>query len=601
MSDDIRTREEIPAEDTWDLENIFSKVDDWEKTFAEADGMFAKLSSYAGTLSGGPATLLEFLKFSEDVNLKVMHVLMYAFLKFSTNTMDQDTNILRARAQGLVARSGAASAWFEPELMDIGFETLHKWADENEELGEYRHMLDRLEKESPHVRSAEVEELLSIVQDTFATASGTHGILVNADMKIQPAIDSDGKKHEVAHANLIKLMSSTDRELRRTAWESYADAHLAFKNTQANTIAAGVKQNIFMANARKYKSAAEAALESTYVPMEVLTNLIDTFKKNLPTWHKYWDVRKRGLGLDQFHIYDTRAALTENMPHLEFDQAFEWIYEGMKPLGEEYVEVMRKGVLEQRWVDRYPNKGKRYGAFSWGFRGTHPFIMMNHNNDIFGLSTLAHELGHSMHSYFTRKSQPPAYHGYGLFAAEVASNFNQAMVRDYLLKTQTDRDLQIAIIEEAMANFRRYFLIMPTLARFELEIHERAERGEALTAQGMIELLADLFTEGYGDGVNVDREREGSVWMQFSTHLYSNFYVFRYATGISGAHALADMVLNGGDEARDKYLDFLNKGGHGYPLDILKDAGVDLSKPTAVEKTFSVLAEYVDKLETLVG
>jgi oligoendopeptidase F len=333
----------------------------------------------------------------------------------------------------------------------------------------------------------------------------------------------------------------------------------------------------------------------------VYDSLIDTFKENLPTWHKYWDVRKKGLGLDEFHIYDTRAALTENMPVLSFETCFDWIYEGLKPLGEEYVEVMKKGVLEQRWVDRYPNKGKRFGAFSWGYRGTYPFIMMNHNDDIFGLSTLAHELGHSMHSHFTRKHQPPAYHGYGLFAAEVASNFNQALVRDYLLKTQTDRDLQIAIIEEAMANFRRYFLIMPTLSRFEQELHEKTERGEALSAEGMMDLIADLFTEGYGPNVIVDREREGSVWMQFSTHLYSNFYVFRYATGIAGAHALAEKIIHEGDAARDKYLGFLHQGGNGYPLDILRAAGVDLAKPDAVKTTFKTLAGYVDKLEELVA
>jgi oligoendopeptidase F len=252
-------------------------------------------------------------------------------------------------------------------------------------------------------------------------------------------------------------------------------------------------------------------------------------------------------------------------------------------------------------VDKYPNKGKRFGAFSSGWYGTNPFIMMSFNDDIFSLSTLAHELGHSLHSYFTRRDQPFIYARYGLFVAEVASNFNQAMVRAHLLETQTDPDLQIAIIEEAMSNFRRYFLIMPTLARFELEIHERVERGEGLTAQGMMDLMADLFSEAYGPDMVVDREREGSVWMQFSTHLYSNFYVYQYATGISGAHALAEKVLSGTDEARENFLNFLKAGGSMCPLDALKLAGVDLSKPDPVEKTFQVLSSMVDQLENLVG
>jgi oligoendopeptidase F len=260
---------------------------------------------------------------------------------------------------------------------------------------------------------------------------------------------------------------------------------------------------------------------------------------------------------------------------------------------------MRKGVREQRWVDYARNKGKRFGAFSMGVPGTHPFIMMTFNDDVLSLSTLAHELGHSMHSYYTTQTQPQVNTEYTIFVAEVASNFNQALVRAHLLKTDIDRDLKIAIIEEAMNNFHRYFYTMPTLARFELEIHERVERAEALTADGMIDLMADLFSEGYGPGVVVDRQRVGSVWMQFSTHLYSNFYVFQYATGISGAHALAEKVLNEGDKARDDYLAFLKAGDSLYPLDALKLAGVDLSKPDAVEQTFQVMAAYVDQLEEL--
>jgi oligoendopeptidase F len=271
----------------------------------------------------------------------------------------------------------------------------------------------------------------------------------------------------------------------------------------------------------------------------------------------------------------------------------------MAPLGEEYVSIMRQGLLEQRWVDIYPNKGKRAGAFSMGTVGTHPFIFMSYNDDIFSLSTLAHELGHSMHSYYTRATQPYVYANYGLFVAEVASNFNQALVRAHLLERFSERDMQIAIIEEAMANFHRYFFIMPTLARFELAIHERAERGEALTAQVLIDLMADLFSEGYGSEVVVDRERVGSTWMQFSTHLYSNFYVYQYATGISGAHALAEGVLREGQPAAERYVQFLKAGSSLYPLEVLNKAGVDLTTPTAVEQTFATLDGYVKRLEGL--
>jgi oligoendopeptidase F len=367
-----------------------------------------------------------------------------------------------------------------------------------------------------------------------------------------------------------------------------------------------VKQDVFVARARRYGSSLEAALRPNFIPLEVFHSLIATFKANLPTWHRYWRIRKRALGLGELHVYDTKAPLTSAPLALPYQQAVEWICEGMAPLGEEYVAAMRRGLDEQRWVDVYPNRGKRAGAFSMGVPGTHPFIMMSYNDDIFGLSTLAHELGHSMHSYHTRGTQPFVYANYGLFLAEVASNFNQAIVREHLLKrvapsAPQGRDFEIAVIEEAMANFHRYFFIMPTLARFELEIHERVECGQALTADGMIALMADLFAEGYGPEVAQDRERVGSTWMQFSTHLYANFYVYQYATGISGAHALAEGVLAGQDGAAERYLGFLKAGSSAYPLDILRDAGVDMTTPAPVERTFAVLAGYVERLEALLG
>jgi oligoendopeptidase F len=369
----------------------------------------------------------------------------------------------------------------------------------------------------------------------------------------------------------------------------------------ATCLAGGVKNDVFIARARRYANSLEASLAPNHVPVEVFHNLIRVFRENLPTWHRYWAIRQRALGVDKLHVYDARAALTSTKHPVSFDEAVEMITTGMQPLGDEYVSILRRGVNEQRWVDIYPNKGKRMGAFSTGSQGTHPFIFMSFNNDLFSMSTLAHELGHSLHSYYTWENQPFIYSRYGLFVAEVASNFNQAMVRDYLLKTHPDRDFQIGVIEEAMGNFHRYFFVMPTLARCELEIHERVERGEALTAQSLIDLMADLYTEGYGPDVEVDRQRVGINWAQFHTHLYSNFYVYQYATGIAGAHALAERVLSGGPSAAQDYLAFLKAGGSMYPLDALKLAGVDLASSAPVEQTFGVLARYVDRLEQLVS
>jgi oligoendopeptidase F len=601
MAQRVPERSEIPVEYTWDASSVFAAEADWEAALADVSARTEALAAFRGRLAEGPAVLADYLALAEELLRTAGKVGVYARMFYAVSTGDQAAQARADRASMLAARLSAAMAFGEPELLAIGEETLARWTAEEPRLSHYAHQFARLARRAAHVRSAEVEELLRQVGEPFSAAAGIHGVLTNADMRFEPASDGAGEPYEIAQGTINALVTHPDREVRRSAWESYADSHLALKNAQASALAAGVKQDVFVARARRYGSSLEAALKPNYIPLEVFHNLIATFKANLPTWHRYWRLRKRALGLGELHVYDTKAPLTASPLAVPYSQAVEWICQGMAPLGEEYVAAMRRGLTEQRWVDVYPNRGKRAGAFSMGTPGTHPFIMMSYNDDIFGLSTLAHELGHSMHSYYTRSTQPFVYANYGLFLAEVASNFNQALVRDHLLKTLTSRDEQIAVIEEAMANFHRYFFIMPTLARFELEIHERVERGQALTADSMIALMADLFAEGYGDEVVVDRERVGSTWMQFSTHLYANFYVYQYATGISGAHALAQGVLERREGAAERYLGFLKAGSSAYPLDILRAAGVDMATPTPVEQTFRVLAGYVERLETLVG
>lgn len=601
MATTLPERRDVPVEHTWDAASVFESDAAWEQAVADMTDRLSELAKFRGRLGEGPAVLADWFDLFDELHGVIGKIGTYAMLRFTVDTSDQEAAAINDRTRSLLAQFGATVAFSEPELLDIGAERLMQWADEEPRLAVYRHYFDTLGQRASHVRSAEVEELLSLVQDPFHTASAIHGVISDADMTFKPAVDSEGNEHTVAHGTINSLLHSTDRELRRTAWENYADAYISLKNGLANALATGVKQNVFLARARRYGSALEAAVSSNHIPVEVFHNLIETYRKHLPTWHRYWQVRKRALGYDKLYPYDVRSALTTDEPEVTYEQAVDWICEGMRPLGDEYVDIMRRGCFEERWVDRYPNKGKRAGAFSGGSADTHPFILMNFTNDLGSMSTLAHELGHSMHSYYSRKHQPRIYAWYGIFLAEVASNFNQALVRAHLFETNPDRNFQIALIEEAMGNFHRYFFIMPTLARFELALHERAEKGQPLTADVMIGLLADLFSEGYGDEVEVDRERVGITWAQFPTHLYMNFYVYQYATGISGAHALARRVLDGEPGAADAYLSFLKAGGSDYPLDVLKEAGVDLSSPEPVEETFDVLAGLVDRLEGLVS
>jgi oligoendopeptidase F len=600
----IPARADVPRETTWDTDSIFATPAEWQAEFDALQGGGEEIAArFAGHLADGTETVAAYFAASEALMRRLGKIAVYASLCYAVDTGDQTAAGRADRARGLFARTAAALAFAEPELLAIGPDMLLKWADADAAgLKIYRHYFDQLARRAPHVRSVEVEGLLKQAMEAFGSASSIHGKLTDADLTFSPAVGASGEPEEIGQGTIGKLLADPDRAVRRTAYENYADAHLAFKNTMAQCLSTGVKQDVFLARARGYESALHAALEPNHIPVAVFHSLIATFERHLPTWHRYWGLRRRALGLDRLAPYDVKAPLAGASPVVPYVQGVDWIAEGMAPLGEEYAATLRRGSTADRWVDVYPNKGKRMGAFSSGTPGTNPFILMSYNDDLAGLSTLAHELGHSLHSYLSWQTQPYVYSRYGLFAAEVASNFNQALVRAHLLeKFKGNRDFQIALIEEAMGNFHRYFFVMPTLARFELEMHDRVWRGEALTAQTLTDRMAGLFAEAFGPEVDVDRARVGSTWMQFSTHLYANFYVFQYATGISGAHALADRVLKEGKPAAEDYLAFLHAGGSLYPLDALKRAGVDLSVPDPVEKTFGVLAGYVDRLQTLLG
>ncbi len=601
MATVLPNRSEIKTEHTWDALSIFPDDAAWAAEVEAISAALPGLAEYKGTLATGPDRLADWLEREEQFSLRGWYVVLYASMFHNVDTGNAEAAGRYGRAMGMFSKVRAALSFTRPEILAMPEATVAEWVRTCPRLAAYAHYFDVLARQRPHVRSAEVEELLGQVSDPFGTTRQIHGTLSDADLRFAPAVDSSGDTSEIGQGTISALLHSPDRETRRTAFENYADGYLATKNTIANCLSAGVKQNVFTARARRYNSAIEAALTPAHIPTEVFHNLIATFRKHLSTWHRYWDIRRRALKLDRLHVYDIKAPLTEHSPLIPYEKAVEWIAQGMEPLGEEYVAALKKGSLEDRWVDIYPNRGKRMGAFSSGAPGTRPFILMSYNDDVFSLSTLAHELGHSLHSYYTWKHQPPYYSNYGTFLAEVASNFNQALVRAHLLETQTDPDFQIALLEEAMSNFHRYFFIMPTLARFELEVHERIERGEALTAQTLIALMAELFQEGYGDGVEMDTERVGITWAQFPTHLYSNFYVFQYATGISGANALADAVRAEGPPAVDRYLTFLKTGGSRYPFDTLRDAGVDLTSPEPVERAFAVLASYVERLDILLN
>jgi oligoendopeptidase F len=598
MATALRKRTEIEEKYRWNLESIYATREAWEADRAAIEEMLPKIASYRGRLGESAQTLLQWFRDVEAMTLKVGHLFVYSSMLSDSDTTDQDAMALRDQSRGVFARAAAAASFAESELLDIPRETIDRFMEEESDLALYRHYFEVLRTREGHVRSPEVEQVMAMASDALDTPRSVHVLLADADLQYGP-VDTESGPIEVTSGTLGELLRSEDIRVRKEAWERYADGFLSVKNAVAALVSGGVKRAVLGARVHNYQTAVEAALHSNHIPRSVYDNILETSQRKLPVWHRYWSIRRRALGLDMLHPYDIFAPLTTQDPKVTYEESVDMICEGMSPLGEEYCEPMRKGMLEERWVDVFPNVGKRSGAYSSGFYGTNPFILMSHSGDLESMSTLAHEIGHSMHSYLSRQTQPQVYARYGLFAAEVASNFNQAMVRAHLLEKNKDPHFQIAVLEEAMYNFHRYFFLMPILARWELEMHTRVEKGQALTADGMIEHMAELFREGYGPEVEIDVPRVGITWAQFSTHLYSNYYVYQYATGISAANALADRVLKGGESAAQDYKKFLRAGGSLFPLDALKLAGIDMSSPEPVERAFGVLEGHVDRLERL--
>jgi oligoendopeptidase F len=602
MAIQIPARSKVNKKYTWNAESVFKTKKDWEAAVEIILGDLPQIKKYEGRLGESAEVLLEALDQVEDLMKRLMHVFVYASLAYSVDTTDQKSSAMYGKAQGVYGQVAGTIAFINPELLQIGKAKLDGWMSQNPKLRIQAHNFNNLFRKQAHVRSGEVEQILGMVSDPLGGAGNSTSMLTNADFKFAPAKDSKGKSIQVTQGNFhTSLMEHPDRKVRRTAFESYMDKHLEFKNTLATNLTTSIKANVFYSQVRKHENSLSASLFENNIPVEVFHNLINTFKKNLPVWHRYFEIRRKALKLKEVNYYDMWAPIVKKKTKVPYERAVDLICESLAPLGREYIDTLRQGCLKDRWVDVYPNQGKTNGAFSTGAPGTHPFILMSYTDEVGSMSTLAHELGHSMHSYLTWKNQPLAYTDYSLFIAEVASNFNQAMMRGHLLKTITDKNFLISLIEEAVGgNFFRYFFQMPTLARFELETHQRIERGEPLTADSMQELMADLFTEGFGPKVKVDRSRVGMVWSTFG-HLFADYYVYAYATGISGAHALSGRILRGEPNAVEDYLGFLKSGSSLYPLDVLKKAGVNLTTPKAVEETFAVMEGYIDRLEELAG
>jgi oligoendopeptidase F len=594
----VPPRAEVPIEETWALETVFATDDAWEAAFHDSSERLRDVEAFRGRIADGPSSLLAALRAADELTEAVSKVLVYALLRRSEDATNTRSGEMADRAIGLASRAEAAGSFLGPEIAAVSDETIANWIGQEPGLEPYRHALTRITRLRAHIRSVEVEEILARAGEMAAASDITHSVLEDGELPLGQITDESGQSVRLAQGNLNRFLDSANRRVRQEAWEQSADAYLAFRNTFAATLAGAVKRDVFYARARGYDSSLEAALAGDNIPTDVFSNLLDTVWKHLPVWHRYFSVRRRLLGLPEgdLHGYDLEAPLAEQ-PSFPWEQGVETILASLAPLGEEYVAEVRRGMAE-RWTDRGANLGKGGGAFSSGTFGTEPFISMTWQDTLTSVSTLAHELGHSMHSLLTWQNQPVTYARYGMSAAETASNLNQALMGAHLLAERNDRDWTIAVIEERMANYMRYLFTMPILARFELAAHERVEAGGALSADWMSQTLLGFYREGYGPEVVIDPPRMGITWARFS-HLFMNFYVFQYGIGIAAAAALSEAILTEGEPARERYLTFLRAGGSVDPIDALRDAGIDMSSPEPIERAFALLSGYVDRLEGL--
>ena len=598
METRIKKRSEQDPASCWSVEDLFAGVEAWEAEFAACQGLPEELAAYRGRLGESAGTLLAYLELSEAVDRRVGALQSYTSLRRDEDTANPVYQALAGRCFSFAVRLGSAAAFEGPELTAIPEETLEDFYAREPALEKYRRYLTQARLEREHVLSPEEEALLSAAAELGSGPSDIFHSFTDADMKFPPAADSRGQLHQLTNGSYISLMESGDRELRKNAFQNLYGVYGGSRSALAAMLNAEIRKCVFFARARRYDSTLASAMHPVEVPEPVYHNLLAAVEGNLDKLHRYMALRKRVMGLEELHMYDIYAPmLPEAGQVIPFQKAREEVLEAVKVLGEDYRRVLAAS-FEQRWMDVYENEGKRSGAYSMGCE-VHPFVLLNYKDNLHSAFTLAHEMGHAMHSYLSIHSQPPVYARYVLFVAEVASTCNEALLMQHLLKKTTDRRQRAVLISYFLEQFRTTLYRQTMFARFELDIHRIAEGGETLTAQRLCEHYHALNRMYYGPDVAVDREIE-MEWSRIP-HFYRRFYVYQYATGFSAAMALSRRILEGGEEAAADYLRFLSGGCSADPVSLLKTAGVDMSTPRPVNDALELFGRLIDELEELLG
>ncbi|MFB6242069.1 MAG: oligoendopeptidase F [Candidatus Nanosalina sp.] len=586
-----RKREEVAEEYRWDLEKIYTGKEGWEEEFEETGEKIERCEDYDGRVTESPETLKEVLELYEEVMRKTGKLTVYARMKRDQDTRDQDAQALNSRAQNLSSRASSATSFIRTEIQQTDRETLEEYM-ETDELSRYRHYLEDVLRLKPHTRSKEVENVLAELGEVLGGPGEVYNTFTNADLEF-PEVERDGETVRITQSNFTNLLKDEDRDFRKTVHEKFYDRLSEFKNTIGTTLEKQVRTNIKTARIRNYDSAREASLKPANIPVSVYDNLLEVVNENTDVLRRHVELKKEALGNDGMKSWDVYMPAVEGeQPEIGFDEAKRHVLNAVQPLGDEYVSQMERG-LESRWIDVYETHGKRSGAYSGGAYDTEPYILMNYHRDISSMYTLAHELGHSMHSYFTRKNQPYIYSDYEIFVAETASTVNEQLLTHHLLNEVEDERLKRFALDHQLENFRTTLFRQAMFAEFEKEIHEKAEAGQPLTPDAVDEVYRGLKERFYGEEFMDDRiSRE---WMRIP-HFYWTFYVYQYSTGISAAAALKQKILSGEAE---NYLEFLKAGSSDYPLQLFHQLGIDMSSKSPVEDAIEEYARDLERLESL--
>lgn len=594
----IPARADVPAKDKWAIQDLFATDDDWRAALAKAKEFIPRITAFRGRLAESGAALLSFFRLDDEISLA-----FDALVHYAQRRSDEDTRVaayqeMVSQVTRFAVEIQSAAAFETPELLAISDEDMNRLYAEAPELELYRLNIDRIRRRREHVLSDKEEAILAAAGEMAASPDDIYSMLNDADLKFPDAVDKDGNKHPVTHGTFIPLMQSYDRVLRKSAFDSLYSVYGQFRNTSAATLSAQLKQLLFFANVRKYPSTLDAALDGNEVPTEIYRNLIDAVHRSFAPMYRYVALRKKLLGVDELHMYDLYVPVVDGVEmKFTFEEAKEIALKALAPLGEDYLNLLREGFANG-WIDVYENEGKRSGAYSAGAR-VHPYVLLNFKGTLDDVFTLVHEMGHSIHSYLSNKTQPTAYQDYVIFVAEVASTCNEALLMEYLLSVTTDKKERAYLINHFLEQFRGTLYRQTMFAEFELAANEMTQRGEGTTAEALCAMYKKLNEQYFGPKMNVDEEIS-LEWARIP-HFYYDYYVYQYATGYAAAIALSRRILREGEAAVKDYLGFLSGGCSADPITLLRGAGVDMASPKPIEDATKLFDEMISEMEKILN